>query len=81
VYRKIKKRKRENQMRRNPHPNAKWLGPSEAARFAGCHRDTIWKYAQQGLIRVRLNPLRKGQNAKQYHKADIELNILGYKAN
>jgi predicted site-specific integrase-resolvase len=68
-------------MNREPHHNAKWLGPSEAARFAGCDRSTLKKWAMAGQIRVRINPRRKGQNAWLYHIEDIKTNILGYNEN
>jgi predicted site-specific integrase-resolvase len=53
-----------------------WLTPSEASKYTGFEIHSFRRWAKQGLIRCRINPLRKKQSAWLYSRADIDREIL-----
>ena len=58
------------------HHNKIWLTPAEAERYTGYERHSFKRWAKDGVIKCRLNPLKKGLNAWLYDRRDIDQNIL-----
>ena len=65
-----------NSKKRVMHPNKIWLTTSEAAEYTGYERHSFKRWAMNGRIKCKQNPMKKGVDAWLYNRRDIDREIL-----